>query len=100
MSRHRSESQTLNPCIYKGQSFAYWSGRFIGLSDRLLNENDSCEIPELKDDNSNVKMQAWEETIARRVFETLEDICKTSAAKESLRVRTDYKRLLYESTER
>lgn len=72
--------------IVQSMPTAYWSGRFMSLNDRILNE--ACDNPRAHKENALGRMLTREEERIKVIFIILEARCKTAAASESLGVST------------
>lgn len=80
------EAQDHDTFIRQAEPFAYWTGRFISLNDRFMNETTDTPRPSVK--GGAQLMQTREEQRARRVLDLLERSCVTPEAKRSLGVGT------------
>jgi len=73
--------------VYEAESSSYWTGRFVSLSDKFLNDGEGEEIPEPSMRDGKALMRDQEERRARTIFLLLSEDCKTTDAKRSLLVR-------------
>lgn len=75
-----------NRNVYEAQPSSYWTGRFVSLSDKFLNDGEGDEIPDPGLKDAAILMRMQEERRARRIFFILLDCCKTPEARRSLLV--------------
>lgn len=81
----RKEAPDLHE-VREAQELAYWTGRYVSLSDKLLNEGEGDDIPDPGMKDGDKVMQAQEERRAQRIFLLLNECCKSHEARESLLV--------------
>lgn len=80
------EAQNQDTFVRQAEPFAYWTGRFISLNDKLMNETTDTPRPSVK--GGTQLMQAKEEQRATRILDYLEKTCLTPEARRSLCVST------------
>lgn len=71
--------------VFEACSTAYWTGRFMSLNDRLM--DDAHALPDPRDADGEDKMHQLEVARTKQIFSTLQECCQTASAEASLKVR-------------